>query len=117
MRDSGFRTTWDTTGNQWLSFRLGYEFVSRTGYGFSEQAIEDAASQPGLRFYDEADRDRNRFNALVTITPVQTIDLTASVTYTDDQYGGPGLEFGLLSNTNTAFNLGANFAVRPHAMG
>jgi hypothetical protein len=118
MRDSGFRATWDTTGSQWVSLRVGYEFISRTGYGFSEQAIEDAASQPGLRFYDEADRDRNRFNALVTLTPTPTMDLTASVTYTDDQYGGPGLEFGLLSNTNTAFNLGVNYTPTDHiAMG
>jgi MtrB/PioB family decaheme-associated outer membrane protein len=118
MRDSGFRATWDTTGNQWLSFRLGYEFIARTGYGFSEQAVEDAAAQPGLRFYDEADRDRNRFNALVTLTPIQTLDFTASVTYTDDQYGGPGMEFGLLSNTNTAFNLGVNYTPSAHiAMG
>jgi hypothetical protein len=118
MRDSGFRATWDTTGSQWLSFRVGYEFIARTGYGFSEQAIEDAASQPGLRFYDEADRDRNRVNALVTLTPIQTVDFTASVTYTDDQYGGPGLEFGLLENTNTAFNLGVNYTPSGHiAMG
>jgi hypothetical protein len=118
MRDSGFRATWDTVGNSWLSLRLGYEFIARTGYGFSEQAIEDAASQPGLRFYDEADRDRNRFNALVTLTPFQTMDFTASVTYTDDQYGGPGLEFGLLENTVTAYNVGVNYTPNAHvAMG
>jgi MtrB/PioB family decaheme-associated outer membrane protein len=118
MRDQGIRATWDTTGNQFVSLRVGYEFIARTGDGFSEQAVEDAAAQPGLRFYDEADRDRNRFNALVTLTPMPTVDLTASVTYTDDQYGGPGLEFGLLSNTNTAFNLGANFTPSDHvAMG
>jgi hypothetical protein len=114
MRDQGLRATWDTAGSNFLSLRVGYEFISRTGYGFSEQAIEDAASQPGLRFYDEADRDRNRFNALVTLTPTPTVDVTASVTYTDDQYGGPGLEFGLLSNTNTAFNLGVNYTPTDH---
>jgi hypothetical protein len=118
MRDSGLRLTWDTVGSAWLSVRVGYEFIARTGYGFSEQAIEDAASQPGLRFYDEADRDRNRVSALVTLSPLQTVDFTASVTYTDDQYGGPGLEFGLLSNTSTAFNIGANYTPSAHiAMG
>jgi len=118
MRDSGFRAAWDTSGNRWFTFRLGYEFIARTGYGFSEQAIEDAAAQPGLRFYDEADRDRNRFSALVTFMPLETLDLTASVTYTDDQYGGPGLEFGLLENTNTAYNVGLNYTPSDHlAMG
>ena len=109
MRDTGFRATWDTVGNNWLSLRLGYEFIARKGFGFSEQAVEDAPAQPGLRFYDEADRDRNRFQALVTLTPIQTMDVTASVTYTDDQYGGPGLEFGLLANTVTASNVGVNY--------
>ena len=108
MRDQAFRATWDTTGNQFVSLRLGYEHVARKGYGFSEQAIEDSASQPGLRFYDEADRDRDRFNILATLTPVQNVDLTASVTYGKDTYGGPGLEFGLLDNKNTAYNVGVN---------
>jgi hypothetical protein len=114
MRDQGFRATWDSTGNQYLSLRVGYEFVSREGFGFSEQAIEDAAAQPGLRFYDEADRDRNRFNVLFTLSPIQTVDLTASVTYGKDEYGGPGLEFGLLDNKNTSFNLGVNFTPSDH---
>jgi len=108
MRDQAFRATWDTTGNQFVSLRVGYEHVARKGYGFSEQAIEDSASQPGLRFYDEADRDRDRFNILATLTPVQNVDLTASVTYGKDVYGGPGLEFGLLDNNNTAYNFGVN---------
>jgi hypothetical protein len=109
MRDQAFRATWDTTGNQYVSLRVGYEHVARKGYGFSEQAIEDSASQPGLRFYDEADRDRDRVNILATLTPVQNVDLTASVTYGKDVYGGPGLEFGLLDNKNTAYNFGVNF--------
>jgi hypothetical protein len=109
MRDQGFRATWDTIGASWLSVRLGYDFISRKGFGFSEMAIEEGGAQPGLRFYDEADRDRNRVNALVTLSPIQTVDFTASITYTDDHYGGPGLEFGLLDNTNTAFNLGVNY--------
>jgi hypothetical protein len=109
MRDQAFRATWDTTGNQFVSLRVGYEHVARTGYGFSEMAIEEGGAQPGLRFYDEADRDRDRFNILATLTPVQNVDLTASVTYGKDVYGGPGLEFGLLDNNNTAYNFGVNF--------
>jgi MtrB/PioB family decaheme-associated outer membrane protein len=118
MRDQGLRLTWDTVGTAWLSVRVGYEYIDRTGYGFSEQAVEDAAAQPGLRFYDEADRQRNRFNALVTLSPYQTVDVTASVTYTDDQYGGPGMEFGLFDVTNTAYNVGVNYMPNDHiAMG
>jgi hypothetical protein len=108
MRDQAFRATLDSTGNQLVSLRVGYEFVARKGFGFSEMAIEDAAAQPGLRFYDEADRDRSRFNVIATLTPTEMIDLTASVAYGKDTYGGPGLEFGLLDNKNTAYNFGVN---------
>jgi hypothetical protein len=118
MRDQGLRLTWDTVGAPWLSLRVGYEYIDRTGYGFSEQAVEDAAAQPGLRFYDEADRERNRLNALVTLTPFQTMDFTASVAYTDDHYGGPGMEFGLFDVTSTAYNFGVNYTPSDHlAMG
>ena len=118
MRDQGLRLTWDTVGTPWLSLRVGYEYIDRTGYGFSEQAVEDAAAQPGLRFYDEADRERNRLNALVTLTPFQTMDFTASVAYTDDHYGGPGMEFGLFDVTSTAYNFGVNYTPNAHiAMG
>ena len=30
--------------------------MQRVGTGFSEMAIEEGGAQPGLRFYDEADR-------------------------------------------------------------
>ena len=109
MTDQALRVTWDTTGNQYVALRLGYERIARTGRGFSEQAIEDAAAQPGLRFYDEADRDRDRLSVNLTLTPGDKIDLNASVAYLNDQYGGPGLEFGLLENQNTAYNVGINF--------
>jgi hypothetical protein len=50
MRDSGLRLTWDTVGSAWLSVRVGYEFIARTGYGFSEMAIEEGGAQSGFRF-------------------------------------------------------------------
>jgi hypothetical protein len=110
VRDQALRATLDMVGNQYLSVRAGYEFVNRKGYGFSIQAIEEGGGQPGLRFYDEADRDRNRANVLVTITPTDMIDVTGSVSYGKDEYGGPGHEFGLLDNKNTAYNVGINIA-------
>lgn len=108
MRDNAFRATVDTVGNQYLSLRVGYELVNRKGFGFSIHSIEDSAGQPGLRFYDEADRDRNRANVAVTLTPTDKIDVTASMAYGKDEYGGPGLQFGLLDNKNTSYNVGVN---------
>jgi len=83
--------------------------VNRKGFGFSEMAIEEGGAQPGLRFYDEADRDRNRANVLVTVTPNDKFDITASMSYGKDEYGGPGLEFGLLDNKNTSYTVGVNY--------
>jgi len=84
MRDNAFRVTLDTTGNQYLTLRFGYEMVARKGSGFSEAAIEEGGAQPDLRFYDEADRDRNRFNVLATFMANDKMDVTGSVGYIKD---------------------------------
>ena len=109
MRDQAVRLTWDSTGSQYLSLRAGYERVARKGFGFSVMALEEGGAQPGLRFYDEANRDRDRFNFTATLMPVDKIDITASMTYVKDIYGGPGLEFGLLDNKNKSLAIGVAF--------
>jgi hypothetical protein len=109
MTDHTIRTSIDTIGNQWVTIRAIYEFTDRKGSGFSEDAIEDGGSQPGLRFYDEADRSRNRGTLLFVVTPKETMDVTFSLAAGSDSYGGPGHEFGLLDNDNQAYNVGLNF--------
>ena len=48
MRDQAFRADAGTrTGNQYVTLRVGYEHVARTGFGFSEMAIEEGGAQPG----------------------------------------------------------------------
>jgi len=109
MRDNTFKVTLDATGNQYVTLRFGYEMTARKGYGFSEMAIEEGGAQPGLRFYDEADRDRNRFNVQAAFMASDKMDVTASIGYIKDKYKGPGMEFGLLDNKNTTYNVGVNF--------
>lgn len=108
MRDYTFRTSFDTVGNQYVMVRLTYDHTDRIGSGFSQDAIEEGGAQPGLRFYDESDRIRNRGTVLFVVTPIETVDFTASVATAKDTYGGEGHEFGLLDNTNTAYNVGIN---------
>ena len=108
MTDHIVRASVDTVGNQWVTVRAMYEFTKRNGSGFSEDAIEDGGSQPGLRFFDEADRDRNRGTLLFVINPLDTVDVTFSLVAGNDTYKGPGHEFGLLDNNNTAINAGIN---------
>ena len=111
MRDYTFKASVDTVGNQWVTLRAAAEHTNRIGAGFSEASIEEGGAQPGLRFYDEADRDRNKGTVLLVINPLSTMDITASVSKGKDTYSGEGHEFGLLDNDNTNFTL--SFGVTP----
>lgn len=108
MTDNAFRASVDTVGNRWVTVRALYEHVKREGSGFSVASLEDGGSQPGLRFYDEANRDRDRGTLLFVVNPVDVVDVTFSLAAGKDTYNGPGHEFGLLDNDNTAVNLGIN---------
>ena len=108
MTDHTARVSLDTVGNQWVTVRALYEFTKRKGSGFSEDAIEEGGSQPGLRFYDEANRDRHRGTLIFIVNPMDTMDVTFSLASGSDSYGGPGHEFGLLDNDNRAYNAGIN---------
>ena len=108
MTDHTGRVSLDTVGSQWVTIRALYEYTDREGSGFSEDAIEEGGSQPGLRFYDEANRIRHRGTLMFIVNPVDTMDLTFSLASGTDTYGGPGHEFGLLDNDNRAYNAGIN---------
>jgi MtrB/PioB family decaheme-associated outer membrane protein len=108
MTDNTVRASVDTVGNRYVTVHGIYEFTVRKGSGFSEASIEDGGSQPGLRFYDEADRDRNKATVVFVLNPVDVIDVTFSAALGKDAYKGPGHEFGLLDNTNHSYNVGLN---------
>lgn len=105
MRDYTFRASVDTIGNQYFTLRAMVDTTNRIGSGFSEASIEEGGAQPGLRFYDEADSDRDKGTLLVVVTPVSYLDVTASVSKGKDTYTGEGHEFGLLDNKNDNFTL------------
>jgi hypothetical protein len=109
MRDHTVRGSVDTVGNQYVMVRATVEHTTRIGSGFSESALEDGGLQPGLRFYDEADRDRNRGMLLFVVTPVDVVDFSFQVAAGRDTYKGEGHEFGLLNNDNTSYTVGVNF--------
>ncbi|HZR25911.1 MAG TPA: MtrB/PioB family outer membrane beta-barrel protein [Vicinamibacterales bacterium] len=109
MTDNAFRASIDTVGNQFITVRALYEHVDRKGSGFSEDAIEEGGSQPGLRFYDEADRQRDRGTLLFVLNPVDAVDVTLSMSTGKDTYNGAGHDFGLLDNDNTNVNIGVGF--------
>ena len=111
MKDDTFRMSLDTVGNQYVTFRGAFEHVTRTGEGFSEASIEEGGGQPNLRFYDEADRDRDRASVTVMITPVPMVSINAAYASGKDTYKGEGHEFGLLDADTTTYSFG--FDVSP----
>ncbi|MGE0040552.1 MAG: MtrB/PioB family outer membrane beta-barrel protein, partial [Vicinamibacterales bacterium] len=108
MTDNKIRLSFDALQSEFVSVRAGYDYIQRKGSGFSESAIEDAAAQPGLRFYDEADRDTNRANVVFIVTPTQMFAFSALVSTGRETYSGEGHEFGLLSADVTNVTLGVD---------
>ena len=111
MRDYTFKASIDTVGNQWVTLRTAIEHTTRIGAGFSEASIEEGGGQPGLRFYDEADRDRDKGTVLVVINPTSFMDVTVSSSMAKDVYKGEGHDFGLLDNDNSNYTIA--FGVSP----
>ena len=111
MRDYTFKASIDTVGNQWVTLRTAVEHTTRIGAGFSEASIEEGGGQPGLRFYDEADRDRDKGTVLVVINPTSFMDVTVSSSMAKDVYKGEGHEFGLLDNDNSNYTIA--FGISP----
>jgi MtrB/PioB family decaheme-associated outer membrane protein len=109
LSDNSVRATLDTIGNRFYTVRIGYEHAKRTGQGFDEASLTDSGSQSALRFYDDAERNRDRASGLVVFTPVDALNITGTVAYGKDDYGG-GIEFGLLNNKNTSYNVGVEFS-------
>lgn len=110
--DNVFRTSFDVTGNEYFSLRALYEHASRDGEHFEPELLQEVGEQPGMRHFDVANRDRNRFTALVTVTPVSFLGFNGSVAAGKDDY--KDTEFGLRDNTNKVYSVGANVAPNDH---
>lgn len=108
MTDYTFRASLDAYQSTFATVRGIFESTARIGSGFSEMAIEESASQGGLRFYDEADMDRIKSQLIVSLMPSSKFDLGLSFAMMDDKYQGEGHEFGLLTNKTSSVNLTAN---------
>jgi MtrB/PioB family decaheme-associated outer membrane protein len=120
-----FRASWDTYSSQYVTVRGTFDVGRRRGEGFVEaQSGNDEAdvlvgpggTQPTLRYYDEADRNRTRGSLLVTVMPRDIVDVYVQFAAGKDEYladnsvpvSRPGEYFGLLESTNTSVNIGAN---------
>lgn len=103
-RENTFRVSADSTGNQYLSVRALYENSVRKGRDLDLHVLEAVGEQPGMRQFDVADRDRNRFTLIGTATPNDVIMFTASAGIGRDEF--KAAEFGLQNYDSDQYSVG-----------
>jgi MtrB/PioB family decaheme-associated outer membrane protein len=109
IADDIVKVSVDTVGNQYFMVRGMYEYTQRRGDVADVDILIDSGHQPATRWYDEADRDRNRATLLLVLTPTSLFDVTLSLTQGNDDYVDPRQEFGLVDNDNQTYNVGFTF--------
>jgi MtrB/PioB family decaheme-associated outer membrane protein len=120
-----FRVSFDTYSSQYVTVRAGLDVGRRRGEGFvdaqsgndeEEVVLGPGGTQPTLRYYDEADRDRTRASLLFTVMPMDTVDFFVQLARGRDEYmaddsvpvSRPGELFGLQDTEVTSWNVGLN---------
>jgi MtrB/PioB family decaheme-associated outer membrane protein len=116
--DNTFRASYDVFGNQYFTVRAGFDQSWRRGDGFILTGIDyeegPGGTQPSLRYYDEADRDRTRGSLTLSVMPTEQFDVNVTYSGGKDKYLAdeftPGREqFGLLDADTHAVTLAANY--------
>ena len=116
-----FRASFDTFSSQYVTLRAAFDVGRRRGEGFVETGVDyelgPGGTQPTLRYYDEADRNRLRGSVLITVLPRDTVDFYVQFAGGKDEYladtsvpvNRPGELFGLHESDVRNWNVGVNF--------
>jgi len=117
-----FRLSYDAYSNRFVTVRASFDAGRRRGQGFVEaesgnDEVGPGGTQPTLRYYDEADRNRKRGSVIVTVMPNDTVDLFVQASGGTDTFladnsapvSRPGELFGLQQQSVGSWNFGANF--------
>jgi MtrB/PioB family decaheme-associated outer membrane protein len=122
--ENTFRLSFDTFATHYLTVRAGFDVSRRRGDGFVETGIDyetgPGGTQPTLRYYDEADRNRVRGSLLFSVMPRDTVDFYFVFAGGSDEYladpsapvDRPGELFGLQDADVTSWSFGVNFYPR-----
>jgi len=97
----------DATGAQNMTFRVQYEYGSRSGSGLDESLLTEIGEQADMRHYDLADRTRSKFAGQVDFVPSDMWTFSVSGGVGKDNY--PNSYFGLQESTFRTFSLGADY--------
>ena len=101
------RASVDLTGFSMVTVRGVFEHSKRTGSAVDGLELLAIGEQPLLRQFDISDRDQDRFNAIVQITPLSQFSVNASAGIGKQEY--PGTVFGLRNNDNHVYSVGFDF--------
>lgn len=104
------RTSADLTGIAWLTLRGVFERAERTGSPVDVDELIEMGDQPSLRLFDISDRNRNRFSAILTVSPIEQLSFNGSTSIGRETY--PGTNFGLRDNDNTGYTVGFDVVPR-----
>ena len=99
-----FRVSLDTTANQYVMLRALYENRSRNGEGFEAEALAEVGELAGMRHFDVADRDRQRFTLIASVTPGGIVGFNASAGIGRDEY--PDSPHGLQNYDSNQYSVG-----------
>jgi MtrB/PioB family decaheme-associated outer membrane protein len=102
--DTVMRAKIDTLSTGMVSVRAVYEHAWRRGNGFDVEPLLHANDQPGMRHFDVADRDRDRFTLIASLMPVANWSLNLSSAIGRDDYLAS--EFGLRDNNHDVYAIG-----------
>lgn len=120
-----FRVSWDTYSSQYVTVRASFDAGRRRGEGFVEAEsgndeadviVGPGGTQPTLRYFDEADRNRKRGSAIVTVMPTDIVAVYVQFAGGKDEFlpdnsvpvSRPGELFGLQEATNRSINVGVD---------
>ena len=101
------RASVDLTGLGWLTVRGVFEHSKRVGSAPDGLELLSIGEQPLMRHYDIADRNQNRFNAIVQVTPLSQFSLNASAGIGTQDY--PASYFGLRDSDSHVYSAGFDF--------
>jgi MtrB/PioB family decaheme-associated outer membrane protein len=109
-----FRVSADAVGSNWATFRVQYEVGSRTGSGLDQKQLTDIGEHAEMRYYDLADRTRNRFSGQVDIVPSDVWTFSVSGGLLHDDYSNT--VFGLQKSNGNTFSMAADYHL-PNGLG
>src|SRR5204862_7798802 len=101
-----FRVSADAVGTSMTTFRVQYEVGSRTGSGVDESQLTGIGEHPEMRYYDLADRTRNRFSGQIDIVPSDAWVFSVSGGILHDDFSNT--VFGLQESTGRTLALAAD---------